>query len=172
MVTAMARNGVHVGIQVSGTGSRWYSAPGKVPQGLYFPGYSEADANPDLGDSAITETGGLGAFAMAGAPAIVRFVGGSPQDAIQFTLEMYHITLAENPNYTMPPLDFRGTPTGIDVRAVVNTSIAPVINTGIAHKKAGHGLVGAGVVRAPLEVFEQAVRHLHVQFNQDFSGEN
>jgi hypothetical protein len=164
MVTAIGRNGVHVGIQVSGAGKKWFTAVGKVPQGLYFPGYSEADANPDLGDSAITETGGLGAFAMAGAPAIVRFVGGSPEDAIRFTQEMYSITLGENPGFTMPPLGFRGTPSGIDVRAVVQTSIAPVINTGIAHKQAGHGLVGAGVVRAPLEVFEQAARYLHAQW--------
>jgi hypothetical protein len=166
MVTAIGRNGVHVGIQVSGAGKKWFTALGKVPQGLYFPGYSEADANPDLGDSAITETGGLGAFAMAGAPAIVRFVGGSPQDAIRFTQEMYNITLSENPDFTMPPLDFRGTPSGIDVRAVVETSIAPVINTGIAHKKAGHGLVGAGVVRAPLEIFEKAARYLHGQWTE------
>jgi hypothetical protein len=164
MVTAIGRNGVQVGIQVSGAGEKWFTDFGEVPQGLFFPGYSEADANPDLGDSAITETGGLGAFAMAGAPAIVRFVGGSPQDAIRFTEEMYLITLGENPDYTLPPLDFRGTPSGIDVRPVVQTSIAPVINTGIAHKKAGHGLVGAGVVRAPLGIFEKAVRYLHLQW--------
>lgn len=161
MVTAMARNGVHVGIQTSGTGSKWFTAPGAIPQGLYFPGYSENDANPDLGDSAITETGGLGAFAMASAPAIVKFVGGSARDAIQYSLEMYNITLAEHPDYTMPTLNFRGTPTGIDAREVVRTSIAPVINTGIAHKSAGHGLVGAGVVRAPLKIFEAAISHIH-----------
>jgi hypothetical protein len=114
-----------------------------------------------MGDSAITETGGIGAFAMAGAPAIVRFVGGTPTDAMRYTEEMYAITLGEHPDYSMPLLDFRGTPTGIDVRAVVETGVTPVINTGIAHKEAGHGLVGAGVVHAPFEAFEKAVRYLY-----------
>lgn len=172
MVTAIARNGVNVGIQVSGTGDAWFSVPGEVPQGLYFPGYSEADANPDLGDSAITETAGIGAFAMAGAPAIVRFVGGTPADALRYTQEMYYITLGENPNYTLPPLDFRGTPTGIDVRAVLETGIAPVINTGIGHREAGHGLVGAGVVRAPLGTFDEALRHMHAAWCLDGSGKD
>jgi hypothetical protein len=161
MVTAIARNGVEVGILVSGTGDEWFSAPGEVPEGLFFPGYSAEDANPDLGDSSITETSGLGAFAMAAAPAIVRFVGGSPADALQYTQQMYHITFEENPEFTIPSLDFRGTPTGIDVRAVLDTGNAPVVNTGIAHKEAGHGLVGAGVARAPLEAFEKALRHMH-----------
>lgn len=166
LVTAMARNGVEVGIRVSGAGEQWFTAPATVPHGLYFAGYSEADANPDLGDSAVTETAGIGAFAMAGAPAIVRFVGGTPEDALAYTKEMYHITLGENSNYTLPPLDFRGTPTGIDVRLVMETGIAPVINTGIAHKEAGHGLVGAGVVRAPLGVFDQALRWMHKEWCQ------
>lgn len=161
MVTAIARNGVEVGILVSGTGGRWFSAPGEVPDGLFFPGYSKEDANPDLGDSSITETSGLGAFAMAAAPAIVRFVGGSPGDALRYTQQMYHVTLEENPDFTIPSLDFRGTPTGIDVRAVLDTGIAPVVNTGIAHLEAGHGLVGAGVARAPLEAFEKALRYMH-----------
>lgn len=164
MVTAIARNGVEVGIRVSGAGDHWFTANATVPHGLYFAGYSEADANPDLGDSAITETGGIGAFAMAGAPAIVRFVGGSPADALAYTEEMYHITLGENFHYTLPPLNFRGTPTGIDVRLVMETAIAPVINTGIAHKEAGHGLVGAGVVRAPMDVFAQALRWMHEEW--------
>ena len=170
MVTAIGRNGVDVGIQVSGAGQKWFTSPGEVPQGLYFPGYSETDANPDLGDSAITETVGLGAFAMAGAPAIVRFVGGTPQDAIRYTEEMYRITLGEHTDFTIPALDFRGTPCGIDVRAVVETGIAPVINTGIAHKEAGHGLVGAGVVRAPLDVFVQALSYLHEAFLKEVNG--
>lgn len=161
MVTAIARNGVHVGIRTSGTEDTWFTTPASIPQGLYFPGYSEADANPDLGDSAITETAGIGAFAMASAPAIVRFVGGTPADALRYTHEMYQITLGENPNYTIPALDFQGTPTGIDVRAVLETGIAPVINTGIAHKEPGHGLVGAGVVRAPFGAFLDALRHMH-----------
>jgi hypothetical protein len=161
MVTAMARNGTDVGIMVSGMGDRWFTAPAHVAQGLYFPGFSEADASPDLGDSAITETAGIGAFAMATAPAIVGFVGGTAADARQYTEEMYGITLGENMNFTLPPLDFRGTPTGVDVRAVVESGIAPVVNTGIAHKEAGRGLVGAGVVRIPLEAFEGALRAIH-----------
>lgn len=164
MVTAIARNGAEVGIMVSGLGEKWFTAPAYVPQGLFFPGYSEADANPDLGDSAITETAGIGAFAMAGAPAIVRFIGGSPADARRYTKEMYHITLSENPHFTLPSLDFRGTPTGIDVRAVVETGIAPIVNTGIAHKEPGYGLVGAGVVRMPLQAFELATRYMHKEW--------
>lgn len=158
MVTAIARNGTEVGIRVSGCGDTWFTTKATVPHGLYFPGYSERDANPDLGDSAITETSGIGAFAMAAAPAIVRFVGGKPVDALNYTLEMYKITLGEHPYFTIPQLDFRGTPTGIDIRAVVETGITPVINTGIAHKEAGHGLVGAGVVHAPIEAFEKALK--------------
>lgn len=156
-VTAMARNGVEVGIQVSGLDQDWFTAPATVPHGLYFPGYSEKDANPDLGDSAISETAGIGAFVMGAAPAIVQFVGGTPSEAMRYTEDMYTITLGENPNYTLPALDFRGAPTGIDVRKVVERNTAPVINTGIAHREPGHGLVGAGVVPAPLGCFEAAL---------------
>jgi hypothetical protein len=158
LVTVMARNGVEVGIRVSGLGGAWFTAPASVPQGLFFPGYSAADASPDLGDSAISETAGIGAFVMGAAPAIVQFVGGTPSQARQYTEAMYGITLGENPHYALPPLDFRGAPTGIDARKVVETNVAPVINTGIAHKQPGHGLVGAGVVQAPLGCFEAAVR--------------
>jgi hypothetical protein len=158
LVTAIARNGVEVGIQVSGLGQTWFTAPATVAQGLYFPGYSEADANPDLGDSAISETAGVGAFVMGAAPAIVKFVGGTPAEALRYTEEMYTITLGENPNYTLPALDFRGAPLGIDVRKVVERNTTPVINTGIAHREPGHGLVGAGVVSAPSGCFESALR--------------
>lgn len=162
LVTAIARNGVEVGIRVSGLGATWFTAPATVPHGLYFPGFSEADANPDLGDSAISETAGIGAFVMGAAPAIVQFVGGTPADARRYTEAMYRITLGENPHYTLPPLDFRGAPTGIDVRKVVETNVTPVINTGIAHKEPGHGLVGAGVVSAPPACFEAALRAIKV----------
>jgi len=160
VVTCMARNGTEFGIRVSGLGDRWFVAPAPVPQGLYFPGYREEDANPDIGDSTITETAGIGAFAMAAAPAIVKFVGGTPQDALTATLEMYEITLAENPAFAIPQLDFRGTPTAIDVRKVVRTGITPRVNTGIAHRLPGVGQIGAGLVRPPLEPFQQAVRAL------------
>ena len=164
VATAMSRNGVDFGIRLSGTGQSWFTSPVGVPEGLYFPGYGPDDANPDLGDSAITETFGIGGFAMAAAPAIVRFVGGSPADAINFTRLMERITLARNSAYGLPSLGFSGTPTGIDARRVVETGIAPVINTGIAHKEAGVGQIGAGIARAPLACFELAVRALGRQF--------
>jgi hypothetical protein len=157
VVSAMARNGTDLGIRVSGLGERWFTAPAAVPQGLYFTGFSGADANPDIGDSTITETAGIGAFAMAAAPAIVSFVSGTPQDALNATLEMYEITVGEHPHFTIPPLDFRGTPVGIDLRKVVELGVTPRINTGIAHKDAGVGQIGAGLVRPPIEVFEQAL---------------
>ncbi len=160
MVTAMARNGVEFGIRVSGLGERWFTAPAPVVNGLFFPGYSAADAAADLGDSAITETAGVGGFAMAAAPAIVKFVGGTPQDALANTLAMTHITLKRNGAFTLPALDFTGTPACIDVRRVVDTGILPVINTGIAHKEPGVGQIGAGVTRAPLACFTQAVAAL------------
>ncbi len=162
MVTAMARNGIEFGIRVSGTGDRWFTAPAPMVAGLYFPGYGATDAAPDLGDSSITETAGIGGFAMGVAPAIVQFVGGTPQDAIAYTREMYHITLGLNNAFTLPPLAFTAAPAGIDVRKVVDTSIAPIINTGIAHRGAGVGQVGAGITRAPLACFEQAVSELAV----------
>ncbi|MBI4610152.1 MAG: DUF1116 domain-containing protein [Candidatus Rokubacteria bacterium] len=158
MVTAMARNGTDFGIRVSGLGDRWFTAPAETPVGLYFPGFGPDDANPDLGDSAITETAGLGAFAMAGAPAIVQFVGGTVADALRSTQLMYEITLGESETYRLPVLDFRGTPTGIDARLVMQTGILPQINTGIAHRRPGVGQIGAGLVRPPLACFEQALR--------------
>jgi hypothetical protein len=157
VVTVMARNGTDFGLRVSGLGDAWFTGPAAVPDGLYFPGYSEADANPDIGDSAITETAGIGGFAMATAPAIVTFVGGSPRDAMNATLEMYEITVAEHKIFTMPSLEFRGTPTGIDLRKVVELGITPRINTGIAHRQAGVGQVGAGLVRPPMAMFEAAL---------------
>ena len=157
VVTAMARNGVEFGVRMSGTGERWFTAPALVPDGLYFPGYGPGDANPDLGDSAITETMGIGGFAMAAAPAIVRFVGGTADDALGYTRRMYGITLAENSDYGIPALGFSGTPTGIDARRVVESGVAPVINTGIAHREAGIGQIGAGIARAPLACFASAL---------------
>ena len=158
IVTTMARNGTDFGIRVSGLGEKeWFTAPAEIPVGLFFSGFTQDDANPDIGDSAITETAGIGGFAMATAPAIVTFVGGTPKDAINATLEMYEITFAESKYFTMPSLDFRGTPTGIDIRKVVELGITPRINTGIAHKNAGVGQVGAGLVRPPLAIFEQAL---------------
>ena len=157
LVTTMARNGTDFGIRVSGLGDAWFTAPCATPDGLYFSGFTAADAHPDNGDSTITETAGIGGFAMAAAPAIVSFVSGTPQDALTATLEMYEITVAEHEHFTIPPLDFRGTPTGIDLRKVVELGMTPRINTGIAHREAGVGQVGAGLVRPPMEIFEEAL---------------
>jgi hypothetical protein len=160
LVVAMARNGTEFGIQLSGTGDAWFTAPAPEVVGMYLPGFSAEDANPDLGDSTITETVGYGGMAMAAAPAIVRFVGGDPQDAVTRTLEMYEITLAEHPAYQVPILGFRGTPVGIDATRVVRTGVTPAVNTGIAGRRAGIGQVGAGLVTPPLSVFTDAVKAL------------
>lgn len=157
MVVAMARNGTSFGIQLAGTGDEWFTGKAPVPDALFFPGFSREDANPDIGDSAITETYGLGGFAIAAAPAIVQFVGGKARDAIQYTLDMYEISIGENRAFQVPALDFRGTPTGIDAVRVVEKGITPFIDTGVAHKDAGVGQIGAGVVSAPEEVFVRAV---------------
>jgi hypothetical protein len=158
VVTAMSRNGTDFGIRVSGTGDEWFTAPVEMPEGLYFPGFGADDANPDMGDSTIVETIGLGGFAMAAAPAVARFVGaGTASEAALFTRTMGEITIGENPEWTIPALDYLGVPTGIDVRLVVESGIAPTINTGIAHKEPGRGQVGAGVVKAPLACFDDAL---------------
>ena len=158
VVTAMSRNGTDFGIRVSGTGDRWFTAPVEMPVGLYFPGFSERDANPDMGDSSIVETVGLGGFAMAAAPAVVGYVGaGRASDAAAFTRSMAEIVVGQNPAWTIPAMDFAGVPTGIDIRLVVETGLVPTINTGIAHRDPGVGQVGAGVVKAPLKCFEQAL---------------
>lgn len=160
LVVAMARNGTDFGLQLSGTGNTWYTCPAPVPDALFFPGFSKEDANPDIGDSAITETLGLGGFAIAAAPAIVQFVGGKAGDALQYTLDMYEISAGEHKVYQIPQLDFRGSPVGIDVRQVVEKNITPFIDTGVAHKEAGVGQVGAGVLSAPMEVFRKAFQGL------------
>jgi hypothetical protein len=165
LVTAMARNGVEFGIRVSGLGERWFTVPAPVVHGLFFPGYSADDANPDLGDSTITETAGIGAFAMAASPAIVQFVGGSAADAIANTQRMAHITVGRNDAFTLPQLDFGATPAGIDIRKVIDTGIEPVINTGIAHREAGIGQIGAGITHAPMACFSQAVSALAETFD-------
>lgn len=157
IVYTMARNGTEFGIRVAALGKKWFTAPAAIIDGLYFPGFTMKDANPDIGDSCITETAGIGGFAMATAPAIVQFVGGTPADAVNYTTTMYEITTEEHQVYKMPAMNFRGTATGIDIRKVIETQILPVINTGIAHKDPGVGQVGAGVVRPPMACFEQAL---------------
>jgi Protein of unknown function (DUF1116) len=160
MVTVMSRNGVNFGLRLSGTGDEWFQAPANPVDGLYFPGYSVEDAAAGFGDAAITETNGLGGFAMAASPAIVQFVGGTPADATANSRRMLSITLGSNPAFTLPPLNFGGTPAGIDARLVADSGILPIINTGIAHKKAGIGQIGAGITTAPMECFNDALRAL------------
>ena len=160
VVTVMARNGTDFGIQTAGTGDTWFTAPANTPEGLYLGSYGPDDANPDIGDSAITETAGIGGLAMATAPAIVRFVGGSVPDALATTQRMYDITVGENPAFAIPILEFRGAPTGIDVTSVVRSGVLPQINTGMAGRVAGTGQVGAGLVTPPMACFTQAVRAL------------
>lgn len=157
MVTVMARNGVNFGIRMSGTGDQWFQAPANPVDGLFFPGYGVEDAAADLGDSAITETAGVGGFAMASSPAIVKFVGGTPQDATNNSRRMQSITLGTNPAFTLPPLNFAPTAAGIDAIKVVDRGVLPIINTGIAHKEAGVGQIGAGITTAPLQCFVEAL---------------
>ncbi|MGZ5399422.1 MAG: DUF1116 domain-containing protein [Nocardioides sp.] len=160
MVVAMARNGTDFGIQVSGTGDEWFTGPAQLADGLFLGDYGPEDANPDIGDSAITETAGIGGFAMATAPAIVRLVGGTVPDALATTRRMREITLGENPRWSVPVLDFTGVPTGIDVSRVCRTGVLPQINTGMAGNRAGVGQVGAGLVTPPAEIFPKALARL------------
>ena len=157
LVSVMARNGTDFGIQLASMPGRWFTGPAQMVRGLYFPGRTEADANPDIGDSAITETAGFGGFAMAAAPAIVQFVGGSAEDALAATRAMRRITLGPNPGFAIPALGFSGSPTGIDLRLVEERGLLPQINTGIAHKDPGVGQVGAGLVTPPWEAFHAAL---------------
>jgi hypothetical protein len=156
LVTIMARNGTEFGIKVSGLGDDWFTCQAALPDVLLFPGFTREDTNRDIGDSAIMETYGVGGFALAAAPAIVQFIGGTPKDAANYTLEMYEITEGENNMFTIPALDFRGTPTGIDILKVAETGVTPVLDTGAAHREPGKGQVGAGIVRMPAEAFLKA----------------
>ena len=159
IVTAMCRNGKEFGIRIAGMGDEWFTGPVNTPQGLYFTGYSAEDANTDIGDSAITETIGVGGMSMIAAPAVTRFVGtGGFNDALETSNQMTEICVAENPNFIIPTWNFKGAPLGIDARKVVETGITPVINTGIAHKIAGYGQIGAGTVHPPIECFEKAIK--------------
>jgi hypothetical protein len=166
IVVAMTRNGTDFGLQLAGTGNSWFVDVALVPDALYFPGFTKDDANPDIGDSSITETVGLGGFAIAASPAIVQFVGGTANDAVNYTLAMYEIAFGENNMYQIPYLNFRGTPTGIDVTKVVEKGLTPFIDTGVAHKDPGIGQVGAGVLSAPMEPFIKAATGLAEQLKK------
>jgi hypothetical protein len=157
VVTAMCRNGTDFGIRVSGLGEEWFTAPSPKVEGLYLPGYNADDAGMDMGDSAITETVGWGAFTLGGAPGILSLVGGTPEEALGYSREMRKITVTTHPTYRLPALGFAGTAIGIDIRKVVQTGITPIIDTAIAHKDPGYPKIGAGLVRAPLDCFKKAL---------------
>jgi hypothetical protein len=167
LVTAMCRNGTEFGIRVSGLGDAWFTAPAPVVDGLYLPGYQPGDAGRDMGDSAITETVGWGAFTLGGAPGILTLVGGTPELALEYTREMRKITTAQHPTYRMPALGFAGTSVGIDIRKAIQSNITPIIDTAIAHKDAGYPIIGAGLVRAPMECFKQAL----IAFGQRYNSQ-
>jgi hypothetical protein len=157
VVTAMARNGTEFGVQVSGLEGEWFTAPAPRVQGLLLPGWKEEDAGLDMGDSAITETVGWGGFVLGGAPGILSFTGGTAEQALALSREMRAISAGTSPDYLIPALDFHGTAVGIDIRKVVQTGIVPVIDTAIAHREPGHGIIGGGLVRPPLECFTRAL---------------
>lgn len=167
MVTTMARNGTEFGIKVSGLGDQWFTCQAALPDVLLFPGFTKDDVNRDIGDSAVMETSGVGGFALAAAPAIIQFVGGTAQDAANYTLEMYEINIGENNIYTIPAFNFRGTPTGIDILKIAETGITPILDTGAASKEAGVGQVGAGIVRMPMEAFAKAAEAFVEKYFED-----
>ena len=170
VVTATARNGTTTAIRVSGLGKEWFEAPSDMPVGLFFPGFKQEDANPDLGDSAICETAGYGGLSLAASPALTLLVGGSVADATAYSRLMYHITTTRNPALSLPNLEFDGAPTGMDIRKIVDTGIRPVVTTGIAHKQAGIGQIGAGIVRPPMACYVKAVKALAQRHAADQLG--
>ena len=172
VVTATARNGSQTGLRISGLGAQWFTAPSDLPQGLFFPGYKQADACPDIGDSAITETAGFGGCSFAASPALTLLAGGTVADAVRYSREMLEITVTRNPALSLPALDFAGAPCGIDVRKVVDTGIRPLVTTGIAHKQAGIGQIGAGIVRVPMACYVSALGAMVDQFADQFADQS
>ncbi|HYL25630.1 MAG TPA: DUF1116 domain-containing protein [Burkholderiales bacterium] len=166
VVTAMARNGTDFGIQVSGLDGEWFTAPSPGVQGLFLPGWKDADAGRDIGDSAITETVGWGGFVIGGAPGILTFTGGTASQALAYSREMRAISVGTSPDYLLPALDFQGTAVGIDIRKVVQTNVVPVIDTAIAHREPGHGIIGGGIVRPPFECFTKALARFREKYKE------
>ncbi len=165
IVTTMTRNGVDFGIRVSGLGDEWFTGPASKIDGPTFPGYVYEDAENDIGDSAITETAGIGAFMMAGAPAILRLVGGTVDDAMRYTMSMYEITAGVNPHFTIPSLNFQAGPVGIDIRKVIEKNLVPIIDTAMTHKRGGVGeMIGAGMVIPSIKPFQDALRAFHKKY--------
>ena len=166
IVTAMSRNGTDFGIRVSGLGDKWFIAPSPLLlDALYNPGYGLNDGAPDIGDSSIIETMGLGGFAIAAAPSMASFAGGGFQESINITRQMGLITTTKNSKFGIPSLDFEGTPTGIDIRKVTETEILPSINSAVVHRSTGAGQIGAGIVHAPYECFSSAVMAFSEQYD-------
>lgn len=159
VVTAMSRNGVDFMLRVSGLGNRWIVAPvSPMDEAVYYSGYSVEDAAGDIGDSAIIETCGLGGMAIAAAPTVAAFVGGTLADEIAAVEELSTITVGRHPTFRLPPMDGENTPVGIDVRRVVETRIVPFITTGVLHESSPTiGQIGTGVARAPVAIFDQAL---------------
>ncbi len=164
VVTATARNGTETGLRVSGLGKQWFTSKSDLPKGLFFPGFKQNDACPDIGDSAIAETAGFGGCSFAASPALTLLAGGTVDDAVHYSKEMYEITVTKNPALSLPALDFAGAPCGIDVRKVIDTGIRPVLTTGIAHKQAGVGQIGAGIVRVPMGCYVKALEAMATDF--------
>jgi hypothetical protein len=158
VVTAMARNGVEFGIQVSGLDDQWFTGPAGEIKGFSFPGFKEEDSTLDIGDSAISESRGLGGTAMPASPSHARLMGKSLQDAVNHTNDMREVSLAEDPVFRIPYMDFAGVPVGIDIRKVVAKGIVPKIDTGMAHKRASHPIIGTGIASAPMEAFKAALK--------------
>ncbi len=167
VVTATARNGTETGLRISGLGPRWFTAKSDLPQGLFFPGFKQADACPDIGDSAITETAGFGGCSFAASPALTLLAGGTVSDAVRYSREMFEVTVTRNPALSLPALDFAGAPCGIDVRKVVDSGIRPIVTTGIAHREAGIGQIGAGIVRVPMSCYTAALGEMAAQWLND-----
>jgi hypothetical protein len=156
VVTCMTRNGYEFGIRVSGLGDQWFTAPSPRPDGAFVPGYSQEDAGLDMGDSAVTETVGWGAFVLAGALGLLPQLGAKLESAVAQSQRMRDITLSASPSFLIPALGFAGAPVGIDLRKVLDTGVTPLIDTAIAHKDPGHGYIGGGIVNAPMECFIKA----------------
>lgn len=155
VVTAMGGNGVELGIKVSNLGNRWFTAPAPIIKGRYLnPSWVPEDTVPFAGDSCAVEVYGLGGLAAAASPAVTLLAGGTVEDALDRTREMWTITVGKNPNYAIPALNFEGTPTCVDMVKVLETSIEPQSHAGIIHKKGGQA--GAGVARVPVECFKKA----------------
>lgn len=158
IVSTMACNGYEFGIRISGLGqNKWFIGPSEIVTGLYLPGFTEVDANKDIGDSCIIETMGIGGFCMGTAPSIVQFIGGTIEDILNYSRQMYEITEGEGTTYKIPAFNFRGSATGIDIRKVIKTQILPIICTDIVSNKSSIGQIGAGIVHPPMKCFEDAL---------------